>query len=178
MATPRKKPEDYLPMGAPTKYKDEYPLLMLDYFEETIDFSDEQHPFYRKGWKSESFPTKAGFAVFIGVAKDTLHEWSTAKIRDEEGNVTAYLHPDFSASYKRVENFQERNLVSGAMNGELNTTFSIFFAKNNLGYTDKTENDQNHKGSVDVVHKVGSQKARDAIESLTGKVDSNETPSS
>ncbi len=157
-----------MPGGRPTKYIDAYPELLLEYFGENIDFEDKKHPFYQEGWKKETFPTKAGFAVYIGVAKDTLNEWANAKINDEEGKVLGHKYPEFSVAYKRVVDFQEKNLISGAFDNELNMTFSIFFAKNNLGYKDRTENESKHTGTVEVVHTAGSQKAREAIDNLTG----------
>lgn len=162
-----------MPGGRPTKYKDEYSELLLNYFGDKINFEDEDHPFYQEGWKKETFPTKAGFAVFIEVAKDTLNEWANAKINDDEGKVLGHKYPKFSVAYKRVVDFQEKALISGAFDNELNMTFSIFFAKNNLGYKDRIENDTTHTGTVEVVHSAGSKKAREAIDNLTGNTSEN-----
>lgn len=80
------------------------------------------------------FPTLARFAAMIGVTRETLHDWATAKNPDGE-----LKHPDFSYAYKRAKEFQEANLVEGTMAGAYNSTFAIFTAKNVLGWRDKTE---------------------------------------
>lgn len=112
-----------MPGGRPTKYRDDYPQLLLDYFNKTIDHD-------------EVFPTKAGFAIHIDVGKDTLNEWSNCG-----------KHPKFSVAYKKAEDYQEKNLVSNAITGKYNPAFSIFFAKNNLGYKDKTEHNHSFDGA-------------------------------
>lgn len=100
-----------MPGGRPTKYEKEYAQQLLDYCACNED-----------GF----FPTKAGFAIKIGVDRDTLKEWASK-------------HSDFSAAYKKVEDYQYNSLIPGALQGKYNPTFSIFFAKNNLGMTDKQE---------------------------------------
>lgn len=80
------------------------------------------------------FPTLARFAAMIGVTRETLHDWATAKTPDGE-----LKHPDFSYAYKKAKEFQEANLVEGTMAGAYNSTFAIFTAKNVLGWRDKTE---------------------------------------
>lgn len=80
------------------------------------------------------FPTLARFAAMIGVTRETLHDWATAKTPEGE-----LKHPDFSYAYKKAKEFQEANLVEGTMAGAYNSTFAIFTAKNVLGWRDKTE---------------------------------------
>lgn len=124
-------------LGRPTKYKDEYSDMLVDYFDiepfESVTLKDS-----KGGERTElipsKFPTLARFAAIIGVTRDTLYEWSTAKNKDGE-----LKHPDFSYAYKRAKDFQEALLVEGAMAGAFQANFSIFTAKNVLGWRDKTE---------------------------------------
>jgi hypothetical protein len=106
------------PGGRPTKYEDWMVDAMLTYFTKEVG----------------NFPTLAGFSASIGIARDTLHDWATAK--DVSGNLR---NPEFSDTYKRAKELQEENLVSGALTGKYNATFAIFTAKNVLGWRDKIE---------------------------------------
>lgn len=104
--------------GRPTKYEDWMEEAILTYFNAPVG----------------SFPTLAGFAASLGVSRDTLHDWATAK------NVSGDLrNPKFSDAYKRAKEMQEKNLVEGALTGAYNPTFAIFTAKNVLGWRDKVE---------------------------------------
>ena len=97
--------------GRPTKYKKEYCAAIVKYFAE-----------------SENFPTYAGFAVEIEVDISTLERW-------------ADNYKEFCGAYARAKAIQEAKLVSGAMQNKYNSQFAQFFAKNNLGFRDKTEQD-------------------------------------
>ncbi len=125
----RKEEQEVMPAGRPSKYDKKYVNLLLDYMKNPID---------------ETFPTLAGFACTIEPCRDTLHEWSRAKIKDENGNLVL-KYPEFSDAYKKIKDIQERNIVHGALTGKYNPTFSIFFAKNNLGYKDQQT--QEHIGA-------------------------------
>ena len=104
--------------GRPTKYEDWIPEAMLAFFSRGVG----------------NFPTLAGFAASIGVSRETLHDWATAK--DVSGDLR---NPIFSDAYKRAKELQENNLVEGALTGAYNPTFAIFTAKNVLGWRDKVE---------------------------------------
>ena len=125
--TAKKRPEDLVGQGkgggAPTKYKPEYCERLIEYFSgplfETIDGKRV----------ARSFPMFAEFATDIGVTPETLRNW-------------AAKNGEFSKVYEQAKEYQELTLVKGAMGGHYNTVFSIFFAKNNLGYRDKQEIEQ------------------------------------
>jgi hypothetical protein len=104
--------------GRPTKYEDWMADAILEYFSSPVG----------------EFPTLAGFAAFIGVSRDTLHDWAHAK--DVSGHLR---NPSFSDAYKKAKDMQEQNLVKGALTGVYNSTFAIFTAKNVLGWRDKVE---------------------------------------
>jgi hypothetical protein len=83
---------------------------------------------------ANDFPTFQRFAHEIGVDVDTLHEWKKDENREK--------YPNFSESYKKAKEIQEDFWVANGMNNNHSTAFAIFWAKNNLGYKDKTEVDQ------------------------------------
>jgi hypothetical protein len=126
------------PGGRPTLYKPEYCERMLDYFSikpyTTLEIKDNQGQTVQSKPVPNLFPTLARFAVDIGVTRDTLYEWSTAKNEDE-----SLKYPEFSYAYKKAKEYQEANLVEGTLNGAYQQTFAIFAAKNILGWRDKTE---------------------------------------
>jgi len=98
--------------GQPTKYQPKFCQMLIEYFD--VDPAK----------KVKEVPTLAGFAIRIGVHRDTLHEWSK-------------IHPDFEYVYKRAKDYQERFLVNRGLAGEIDTVFGIFTAKNVLGWRDR-----------------------------------------
>lgn len=126
------------PIGRPTAYREEYVDQLLAYFDKE---AFERKPLLDKEGNEKGseivaskFPTLARFATIIGVTRDTLYEWSTAKNEDE-----SLKYPNFSYAYKRAKEYQEAILVEGALAGAYQANFSIFTAKNVLGWRDKTE---------------------------------------
>lgn len=117
--------------GRPSKYKPEYAEQLIKYFEiepyrevnkevvtksgDVVTISEDQ---------ANDFPSLAGFAIQIGVHRDTLHEWSTQ-------------HPEFSDAYKRAKDYQENFLVINGNRGLIPAAFGIFTAKNILKWRDK-----------------------------------------
>lgn len=118
-------------VGRPSGYDPKYCQDILDYF--GVDpYKTKTTIKNHKGDEQEievppyatDFPTLAGFAISIGVHRDTLHEW-------------AKTHVEFSDAYKKAKDFQERFLVINGLKGLINTPFAIFTAKNVLGWRDK-----------------------------------------
>ena len=126
------------PVGRPTVYQDEFVDMLIEFFSQapTREVTNRD----AKGNESTQtlpgvFPTLARFATNIGVTKQTLHDWATAK----DIHTGELKHPDFSDAYKRAKDLQEANLVEGTIAGAYNSTFAIFTAKNVLGWRDKIE---------------------------------------
>jgi transposase len=126
------------PVGRPTLFREEYAEQLLAYFDKE---PFERRPLLDKEGNEKGsevvptkFPTLARFATMIGVTRDTLYEWSTAT--NEDGSLK---HSDFSYAYKRAKEYQEAILVEGAMAGAFQSNFSIFTAKNVLGWRDKID---------------------------------------
>lgn len=126
------------PVGRPSAFKEEYADQLLEYFNKE---AFERKPLLDKEGNEKGseivpvkFPTLARFAGIIGVTRDTLYEWATAK---NENN--SLKHPEFSYAYKKAKEYQEAILVEGALAGAYQANFSIFTAKNVLGWRDKVE---------------------------------------
>ena len=119
--------------GRPTKYTTDIPQRLLDFF--SIEpYRVEMKDSGRMACIPARFPTLARFAAENGICRDTLHRWANEK--DADGNI---LRPEFSDAYKRAKDLQEANLVEGAMAGAYPPAFSIFTAKNVLGWRDRQE---------------------------------------
>lgn len=136
------------PVGRPSLYKDVYAEELIKFFD-VSPFSVSIVTDAKGNQRSEvlpgTFPTLARFATKIGVTRDTLYEWSTAKNEDE-----TLKYPEFSYAYKRAKDFQEAILVEGAMAGAFQSNFSIFTAKNVLGWRDKVEQELSGPGGAEL----------------------------
>ena len=120
-------------VGRPTDYKKEYCEDIVKffnvepYFETPVTYQDKKGNITSKVvFIAANLPTLAGFAKKIGVSRDTLNEWE-------------HVHPEFSDAIKKGKACQESILITNALRGDYNPAFSIFFAKNNMGWTDKTD---------------------------------------
>ena len=125
------------PVGRPSSYKDEYVDDLIRFFDQsvyTIKTTYDKEGNEKVEKVLNPFPTLARFATKVGVTRDTLYEWATAT--NEKGELK---HPDFSYAYKRAKDYQEALLVEGAIGGMYQANFSIFTAKNVLGWRDKME---------------------------------------
>lgn len=127
--------------GRPTSWKPEYNDMIIEFFEveatKEIEIITTGKNDYEKIEYKEvpnTMPTFQRFAHNIGVSVDTLHEWKKPENRGK--------YPGFSEAYKRAKQLQEDFWVENGMKGLHNAAFAIFWAKNNLGYKDKTEVDQ------------------------------------
>lgn len=114
-------------LGRPSLYEDRFAQDLLDYFGEYLKSSDS---------KSKPFPSLAGFAIKIGVHRDTLDEW--AKARDEND---ALIYPEFSDAHSRAKYFQENYLLIHGLEGNIHPQFGMFVAKNILGWRDKQKDE-------------------------------------
>jgi len=120
--------------GRPTDYKKAYCEELVKffnvepYFETPVTYKDKKGNVTDKViFVAADLPTLAGFAKKIGVSRDTINQWSN--------------HEEFSDAIKKGKECQESILTTNALRGDYNPAFSIFFAKNNLGWKDKTETD-------------------------------------
>ena len=125
------------PVGRPTSYKYEYVDQLIEFFDTsvyTIKTTYDKEGNEKVEKVLNPFPTLARFATKLGVTRETLHDWATLK--DANGELR---YPEFAYAYKRAKDYQEALLVEGAIGGMYQANFSIFTAKNVLGWRDKTE---------------------------------------
>ena len=137
MAKPSKKKEDYAPIGRPTKYDPSYPSDLIawfdvDPFRELVDQNGKEYLMPNR------FPTLAGWCGKMRIHRSTLHEWVAN-------------HPEFSAAYKICKEMQEEALAQGALSGAYSTAFSVFTAKNVLGWRDKQPDEEKQEQQIQSV---------------------------
>ncbi len=141
-----------MPAGRPTKYKKQYCEELIKFFNIEPYREVERRTTDRKSGREyidyedapNDLPTFERFAHNLGVHVDTMIEWSSAKFPEGHAKSGQLKHPEFSVAYKKAKQLQKDILITNAMRGLYNTTFSIFLAKNITDLRDKQEYDLNH----------------------------------
>jgi hypothetical protein len=133
---PERKGSHRRPNGRPSKYRDEYPQMMFDFFNKELYCEIETKSINSKGMVCNNttsvlntFPTFSRFASTIGVTRDTLHRWAKGKRADG-----TLLHPEFSDTYTRAKDFQAALLIEGGLSGAYNSRFVCQLARCILGW--------------------------------------------
>lgn len=145
MATPRKRPKDKLPSGAPTKwYPDLNERLVAHFSGEYFREVETTHIDKKTGkeWttyeqKANAVPTLQRFAADNGLDSDNFSLWAAEPECESK-------RPGFIGAYKRAKQLQHDWVIACSMTGFFNPAFAIFFAKNNMGMRDRFENE--HSG--------------------------------
>lgn len=132
--------------GRPTKYREEYADMLIDftsgisqeiyidrkYYDRKVrgEFDDDIRP-DKDGYKrhlikdethkviATTFPTLERFAFMIDVHKDTLLEWSNAIYPTdyrEKAKAGKLKYPRFSVAYARAKQMQESILIENGLN--------------------------------------------------------------
>lgn len=115
-------------MARPSKYKESYCEEILTFFNrepfEVATFDDGSgtlQPIVSGSGKPVlrpcKLPTLEGFAISIGVHRETLLNW-------------AEKHEDFFDALKRAKDMQKEILIQNGLVGAYDKTFAIFTAKN------------------------------------------------
>jgi hypothetical protein len=149
-------------VGRPTLYSDDLIPQMLAFFNietERIEDGDpirdkegnvvldkEGNVVCEKVKVTNKYPTIERFASRIGVSRDTLHHWATAKL--ESGDL---LHPEFSDTYTRCRDLQTALLVEGGLEGNYEARIVQFALTNISGW--RTQIDTVVEGTVAVASK-------------------------
>lgn len=130
------KKENPQKAGRKSKYRPEFCQDIINYFDvpaiiktpdkTTIDPDTEETIVLSYKEKANDFPMFVDYAIKIGVCLDTLNEWTRR-------------HPEFSDSYKKAKQMQERNWQLCSMKGLYSPAFTIFMGKNVYGWTDKQQ---------------------------------------
>ena len=136
-------------LGRPTKYKPEFPQMLINWF--TVPITEEKEVVYtnKKGesWtKTEKIatdiPTFESFAESIEVDDKTLERWFKAKRSDGSPR-----YPNFCRAYTRAKQLQRDILIKNGLAGRYNSNFAIFLAKNVAGMSDKMQLPVDEKGN-------------------------------
>lgn len=139
--------------GRPTLYDPKYCDELIAYFHVELYKEKTVTKINRDGSVSTApvevasdFPSIAGFAVKIGVHRDTLHEWGK-------------VHPEFKEVLLRAKDYQENFLVVNGNRGLLQANFAIFTAKNVLNWRDK-QPDEEDQVNINITLADRMEKAR------------------
>lgn len=120
MADKLKKP---VKAGRPTKYKPEYCQAIIDYF--TVE------PLGADG-NPVAPPYIQEFCLSIGINKSTLHEW-------------VGKYSEFSNAYSVAKAKQKQLMITNALLGRYNPSFTWRAMMNMHGWREKQDIDQNIK---------------------------------
>lgn len=106
--------------GRPTKFDKKY-----------INASDYLRTCGREQTK---LPTIEGYALYIGVHRDTLYEW-------------AKIHKGFPDTLREIEQLQKEQLINDGIYGgkEVNATIVKLLLQNNHGMKERTDQTTNDK---------------------------------
>lgn len=130
--TKRKDPADFLPNGRPTEYKEEYINEVDNYLKVCRDTYKYDESVNAAGDPiciphfDVKLPTIEGFALYIGVGKQTLYTW-------------AEIHPNFNDALDKIREEQHQRLMSGGLSGRYNPTIAKLVLSSNHGYAEKKE---------------------------------------
>jgi len=122
-------------LGRPSKYEERYCQEIIDFFAREpyaplmVDSEDGGTvPALTKTGSPIlvpcKLPTFEGFAIKIGVHRETLLNWIES-------------NPDFFDAYKRAKDMQKEILIQNGLVGAYEKTFAIFTAKNVTDMRDK-----------------------------------------
>jgi len=134
--------------GRPSDYNAKYCELIINYFTkepyETLPVLDKQGNVCDYKLIPNPPPNLYGFAALVGVCRDTVNEWT-------------HSYPKFSDAVKKAKAIQANIVLVGAACGAYQQTWSIFMAKNVMGWTDKPDLDK----KVDQIEESVEQVTKD-----------------
>lgn len=129
------------PRGRPPEYRDEFVDEIIRFFDITVESVVDVDVVDKDGKVTvqkqvvvNTFPTLTRFASKIGVTRETLHDWATAKNTDG-----SLKRPEFSYAHARAKDLQDALLVEGGMSGRYEGRFATMAAKNIIGWKDQIE---------------------------------------
>lgn len=103
------------PVGRPSEYEKSFCDDLEDYLTTT-------------GKEQMSLPTIQGFALYLGFDDETLTEW-------------AKIHPEFSATLRKLKHLQAQQLINDGIYGgkEVNSTIVKLLLQNNHGMKERSD---------------------------------------
>lgn len=111
-----------------------------DYSDDILKKAREYLSTYEK--QGKAVPSVAGLALYLGVHRDTIYDWSSQEDKQE-----------FSDIVKQCLAKQEETLITNGLKGEFNASITKLLLTKH-GYSDKQEIDQNLTGEVQFVNGV------------------------
>lgn len=135
--------------GRPTKYD---PIKTIEQAREYLDFfkpsiTQEERT---KADIDEILPTKEGLAIFLGVHRDTIYDWSKGEEADDEGNLTADDKPEFSDIVDELMSRQAVSLFNKGLMGVYNPTMAKLGLTKH-GYSDRMDSKVDNEGSITII---------------------------
>lgn len=154
--------------GRPTKYTDEMPQSLIDYFtvdpytEKAIEHTDKKG----NSWTTyedvaNDIPFFSNWCNSVDISQETMNQWKKSK-------------PEFSEAYKKAKSLQKNFLIINGLRGLYNNTFAIFTAKNITDMEDKTEQKVVHDGKIGVETNDVTDRIDSLLTSLTPKIESED----
>ena len=140
--TKRKDPKDLKKSGRHTKWKKEYNVLIVEYFQKALDGAYREHQDVHGKMQvlAGRLPSLIEFARTIGVWHDDLANWA------KEENVKKY--PGFLSAYLCAKDLQKQFLMLNGSVGAGNPRFIQFLLACNHGMVEPT-NFLNNGGSFE-----------------------------
>lgn len=116
--------------GQPTTYKAKYCKMMIEYFNSDpykvvniTEITKDGESVSKEVLEPNDLPLLSGFAISIGVNRDTLKDW-------------AEKHQEFALAYQMCKDIQDRNLITNGLRGLYNPSYAQLVSKNYLGMKD------------------------------------------
>lgn len=147
---------DTKPLGRPSKYNPEYCDKIIAFFDKEFCRTTKETFYYKNGDTKEKeievgneLPFFSAFERTEGLGIGRCSKWAKAKYPDDYANESLrgkYKYPDFRQAYKYAKGLQKEMLVANALRGLYQGAFSIFTAKNILGWRDQSHIDHTSQG--------------------------------
>jgi hypothetical protein len=141
--TKKKDPKDFLKQGAPTKYKDDIPQKMIDFFNRPLMKAQQVEVLTKTGqiklvteMVANELPTIEKFCCDLMISKETLHQWIKK-------------YPVLTDAYKFAKQAQKNHLMQNGLSGNYNSAFAKFVAINCTDLVDKVVTE--HQGNIEIV---------------------------
>ncbi len=150
---------------AKSQYDPKYCKEMIAFFDIPLYYEVKETVFMKDGSHKDTIrhvpnalPLIGKFAASIGFTAQALRDW-----REK--------HPEFDEAYSISKAHQKSMLINNGLNRLFDSVFSIFAAKNMIGWRDKTEVDLSIKDYADAKYKgLGADELKSkAWEILNGK---------
>jgi hypothetical protein len=152
-------PDKYI-FGRPTKYRQAYCKLIIDYFStepnkeiELPHYKNEQLVWTEQKLQSNKLPTFHGFARLIGLTDTgTLLEW-------------AKKFPDFSHAYAQAKELQKYFIAENGLNNVYNANFAQFVLSNITDWQQRqAEKEQANNVTIQVMFPPNERDKREISE--------------